>query len=273
MTSIRALVANNLKSQINPSPPHQTVAPPPVQPLHTISRSQLLKSSLLLGTATAISLAPILSAVAAATTATTTTAAPLLSSTTASISTAQQSISGIVLNTLSDCQLAVSVYPTFGYNAAGGGGTGTVTKDTSTPGLLHVEFDADSLNIPPISYATSTVLGIPIPPPLKIAIKPKKLQGTIDTTTGRVELDFLAGFEFTAGPLYTAPPLVVETVLTTEESRGVLRSGRGERMSADGRARLVGVARVPVTGDGLLDTFLMLPTDALAVLSAELKFE
>ena len=36
--------------------------------------------------------------------------------------------------------------------------------------------------------------------------------------------------------------------------------------------RLVGVARVPPTGDALLDAFLQLPTDALAVLSAELTF-
>lgn len=31
------------------------------------------------------------------------------------------------LNTRSDCELAVSIYPTFAYNAAGGGGWGTVT--------------------------------------------------------------------------------------------------------------------------------------------------
>lgn len=37
--------------------------------------------------------------------------------------------------------------------------------------------------------------------------------------------------------------------------------------------RLVGVARVPTTTDPLLNTFLMLPTDALAVLSATLTFD
>lgn len=37
--------------------------------------------------------------------------------------------------------------------------------------------------------------------------------------------------------------------------------------------RLVGVARVPkVAGDVFLNTFLMLPTDALAIMRAELEF-
>lgn len=101
---------------------------------------------------------------------------------------------------------------------------------------------------------------------------PQRLEGTLDPATGRVDLDFLASFEFTAGPLYTAAPLTVATTLTTETSDGQLRRGTGERLAADGHARLVGVARVPTTGDAFLDTFLMLPTDCLAVLSAELKF-
>lgn len=100
----------------------------------------------------------------------------------------------------------------------------------------------------------------------------QRLEGTLDPATGRVDLDFLASFEFTAGPLYTAAPLTVATTLTTETSEGVLQRGTGERLAADGHAKLVGVARVPTTGDSFLDTFLMLPTDCLAVLSAELKF-
>ena len=48
--------------------------------------------------------------------------------------------------------------------------------------------------------------------------------------------------------------------------------GRGERLAANGRVRLAGVASVPPNGDVFLEKFLMLPTDALAVLSAELKF-
>jgi len=175
-----------------------------------------------------------------------------------------------MLTTLSDCQLAVSIYPTFSYNAAGGGGMGQAFRESD--GLVRVAWTADSLDIPPITYATSSVLGIPIPPPLKISITPKKLEGTIDLVSGIANLEFLAGFEFTAGPLYTAPPLVVSTTLTTEESMGELRRGMGRRLNAEGKGVLVGVARVPRTGDSFLDSFLMLPTDALAVLSAEMKF-
>ena len=176
----------------------------------------------------------------------------------------------MLLSTLADCELTVSVYPTFAYNAAGGGGTGAVQRGAD--GLLHITFDPSSLAIPPINARQAKVLGIPVPPPFNIAIVPQKLEGVLDPATGRVDLDFLASFEFTAGPLYRAAPLTVATTLTTAASDGVLLHGVGQRLRADGRARLAGVARVPRTEDPLLNNFLMLPTDALAVLSAELKF-
>ncbi len=175
----------------------------------------------------------------------------------------------VVLRTLGDCQLAVSVYPTFDYNAAGGGGVGTVAREGN---LLRVVFDPASLQIPAIQYSTTAILGVPIPPPLKIEILPRKLEGTVDPATGVAELEFLADFAFTAAPFYTASPLVVSTTLTTEASEGAFRKGQGMRLGGDGRARLVGVARVPRTEDTFLNTFLMLPTDALAVLSAEIQF-
>lgn len=234
------------------------------EPEIPITRSAILKSGLMIGAVA--TMAPIISPVLPAA-----VANPIAAATPLPAIGSPETISQVVLSTLSDCQLAVSIYPTFGYNAAGGGGSGIVTQDPST-GLLNVVFDPKTLVIPPITYATSTVLGIPIPPPLKIAIVPEKLEGTIDPVTGETNLTFLAGFEFTAGPLYTAPPLRVSTNLTTGESSGQIRSGTGKRITADGKAKLVGVARVPVTGDGIVDGFLMLPTDALAVLSADLKF-
>jgi hypothetical protein len=175
----------------------------------------------------------------------------------------------VVLRTLRDCQLAVSVYPTFDYNASGGGGVGTVKQEGD---LLRVTFDPASLQIPAIQYSTTAVLGVPIPPPLKIEIRPRRLEGTVNPATGEAELEFLADFAFTAAPLYTAAPLVVSTTLTTEASEGAFRKGQGVRLGGDGRARLVGVARVPRTEDAFLNNFLMLPTDALAVLSAEIEF-
>ena len=48
----------------------------------------------------------------------------------------------------------------------------------------------------------------------------------------------------------------------------------GHKLGPGNRARLVGVAQVPrVDDDLLLNLFLMLPTDALAIMSAEFEFE
>jgi hypothetical protein len=63
-------------------------------------------------------------------------------------------------------------------------------------------------------------------------------------------------------------------VLTTEHSEGEIRKADGARLGAGGRARLVGVARVPrVENDWFTNVFLSLPTDALAVMDAEFEFE
>lgn len=172
--------------------------------------------------------------------------------------------------TRSDCELAVSIYPMFKYNALGGGGVGTATRVSGD--TWKVVFDPASVVIPALNYRTSSVLNIPIPPPLDIAITPMKLEGLVDKTTGRTDIEFEAEFVFTVGPLYKAPPLIVKTTLTSESSNGRLRQGVGKRLSGTD-VRLVGVAEVPKTGDLFVDTFLFLPTDALAIMSADLVFE
>ncbi len=79
------------------------------------------------------------------------------------------------LKTRADCELAVSFYPRFRYNAVGGGGWGTVTN--LGDGKLHLNFDTSVLIIPDMSYRTATLMGLlPIPPPLNIAIKPRSLE-------------------------------------------------------------------------------------------------
>lgn len=84
-----------------------------------------------------------------------------------------------------------------------------------------------------------------------------------------MELEFTAKFYFTAGGgIYRAPALVVKTVLTTEESRGEKKSGRGERMNGEGKCRLVGVAKVETVDDWFINTFLSLPAECLADLQA-----
>lgn len=176
--------------------------------------------------------------------------------------------------TLPTCQLAVSWYPMFAYKAQDGGGEGTV-QDLGD-GRLKLTFDPAGLNIPALNWRTASIFGVPIPPPLNIAINPQRLEGTLDTKSGVMELSFLARFEFTAGSLYSAPPLIVETVLTTEHSEGEIRKADGTRLGEDGSTRLVGVARVPRVddpNDWWTNIFLMLPTDALAVMDAKFSFE
>ena len=300
-------------------------SPPPLPPLAParealVSRGQVIKGGLLAVASLVVSpaLAPEVQAGAGAVVASEAAAATSASAAALASLARPDSLSAVLLSTLSDCQLAVSVYPTFSYDAGGGGGSGSVRQGSD--GLLHLTFDPATLDIPSINWQHAKILGIPLPPPFNIAIVPQvrarvcgvcaeclhplplkpptscghpqpptlpcppppprvlpayplqRLEGTLDPATGRVDLDFLAQFEFTAGPLYAAPPLVVATTLTSEASEGVLRRGQGQRLRADGRARLVGVARVPSTLDPLLNAFLQLPTDALAVLSAELSF-
>mmetsp|Transcript_7349 Transcript_7349/g.18236 ORF Transcript_7349/g.18236 Transcript_7349/m.18236 type:complete len:237 (-) Transcript_7349:358-1068(-) len=176
----------------------------------------------------------------------------------------------VKLRTQKNCELAVSVYPMFAYNALGGGGWATVTDEGQ--GIVRVQFDADGLVIPPLCWKTASIFGVPIPPPLNIAIKPQRLEGTMNTITGEVNLNFDAEFEFTAGPLYKAPPLVVKTLLTTGTTQGRFRKATGSPV-VNGVGKLVGAATVEKTGDAFMDTFLMLPTDALAIMVADFAFE
>eukprot|EP00270_Netrium_digitus_P004403 TRINITY_DN1547_c0_g1_i3.p1 TRINITY_DN1547_c0_g1~~TRINITY_DN1547_c0_g1_i3.p1 ORF type:complete len:194 (+),score=20.09 TRINITY_DN1547_c0_g1_i3:49-630(+) len=93
----------------------------------------------------------------------------------------------------------------------------------------------------------------------------------VDSGHDQVELHFCSEFRFSAGPLYRAPPLLVDTVLTTEISKGLTRQGTGSRLDSNGNCVLVGTARISPVNDAFLDKFLMLPTDVLAVLPSNFK--
>ncbi|PKA47751.1 hypothetical protein AXF42_Ash014528 [Apostasia shenzhenica] len=175
--------------------------------------------------------------------------------------------------TLEACKLGIGRYPDFDYDAKGGCGTarGEAAEGTSAGDrALMAAFDVDELYIPPLTGKTTRFLGLPLPPLLKIDIAPEVLQGTICRDSGKVELQFRARFWFSIGTIYRAPPLLVETKLTTEESRGSSRSGAGERMDENGRCRLVGVAAVDTIDDLLMNSFLGLPTECLADLNAKI---
>jgi len=174
------------------------------------------------------------------------------------------------MKSMDNSELAVGIYPTFTYDARGGGGVAT-TKDLGN-GKLHVTFDPHTLFIPDVNYKTAKFLGAPMAPPFKIRIEPVQLEGYIDKSTGQTELQFIANFMFTAGPLYKAPPLYVVTNLTTEEVQGSRRNGKGKRLDADGIARLVGVATVPKTDSWPIDKFLRLPDETFAVMVTQFVF-
>ncbi|CAL9124972.1 unnamed protein product [Musa textilis] len=176
----------------------------------------------------------------------------------------------VKFETLEGCKLGISRYPDFDYNAKGGVGNAVGTKDR-TDDMLCVSFDVGALDIPPLTGATTKLLGLPLPPLLKIAIVPEVFQGTISGGSGKVELMFRARFLFSVGSIYRAPPLLVETTLTSEESRGTMRAGRGERMDEEGRCQLVGVAVVDPIDDALMNAFLGLPTECIAMLNAKIS--
>lgn len=182
-------------------------------------------------------------------------------------------ISTVHFKSLTACKLGISRYPDFQYNAEGGTGTGSA-EICGDSGSSHVSvsFDVNTLYIPPLTTQTTKFLGLPLPPFLKIDILPELFHGNINQESGKVELEFEAQFMFSIGSLYKAPPLLVKTVLSSEESRGSIRSGKGERLDDKGKCRLVGVATVDPIDDLLLNSFLSLPTECIANLNAIITF-
>ncbi|KAE8736456.1 ataxin-10-like isoform X1 [Hibiscus syriacus] len=158
--------------------------------------------------------------------------------------------------TLGACKLGISWYPDFEYNAQGGTGAGTGSKVADDANELSVDFDIETLYIPPLTSSTTKFLGLPLPTFLKIDIVPQLFQGNINQESGKVDLEFLAKFCFSVGSVYKAPALLVKTVLTSDESKGKIRGGRGERLDEEGNCKLVGVAFVEPIHDFFMDSFL-----------------
>ncbi|CAN4080777.1 unnamed protein product [Withania somnifera] len=173
--------------------------------------------------------------------------------------------------TFEACKLGISRYPDFVYNAQGGCGIGTGKRIESSD-EIWIDFDLKKLYIPPLTSTTTKFLGLPLPPFLTIDVEPKLLRGYINQETGKVNLEFKAKFWFSVGTVYRAPPLLVDTFLTSEESKGRYREGTGERLNEAGRCKLVGVATVEPIDDLFMNTFLSLPTECLANMNARISF-
>ena len=56
------------------------------------------------------------------------------------------------MKTTSGSALAIGFYPTFKYNASGGGGVGQITAISGS--RASIKFDAEEVVIPPLSWRT-----------------------------------------------------------------------------------------------------------------------
>lgn len=177
----------------------------------------------------------------------------------------------VVIKTLRDSELAIGRYPKFAYNSTGGGGGGIAEKKHG--GLCSITFDAQQLYIPDVCFTTTKVFGVPLPPGVRIRIQPKTFQGTLNLDTGQIDMEFYAQFEASLMHFYKAPALEVKAAMTTEPAADGRFSGRGQRMDKNGKARLIAIATVPRTDSAFVNGLLRLPTQALAIMSAEFSFD
>ena len=174
------------------------------------------------------------------------------------------------LKSLEGCRLTIGKYPSFSYNAYGGGGK-AVLLTTQKSNLLHISFSSKTFSIPPLTSKTTTFLSLPLPPGFKIEMSMDQLEGTIDKDSGGVLLKFESRFLFSIGAIFQFPELIVNTLLKTGKVKGKLHEEEGQVLQENGKAKLVGISTIPITGNKILDTFLGLPNEALAELQCEIK--
>tara|TARA_Y100001968_G_C19073028_1_gene579324 strand:+ start:105 stop:641 length:537 start_codon:yes stop_codon:yes gene_type:complete len=174
------------------------------------------------------------------------------------------------LKSLEGCRLAIGSYPPFEYDAKGGGGKGTLLP-SDQENILNLRFSSETFSIPPLTSRTTKFLSLPLPPGLKIEMSMDKLEGVIDKNSGEVLLRFESKFVFRIGSLFQFPDLLVKTSLQTGRVKGQIHEEEGLVLQKDGKARLVGVSMIPPTGNKVLDSFLGLPNEALAVLECEIN--
>ena len=174
------------------------------------------------------------------------------------------------LKSLEGCRLAIGSYPAFHYDARGGGGKG-ILHPSEKENFLRLSFPSETFSIPPLNSQTTKFLALPLPPGLRIDMSLDTLEGTIDKNSGEVFLKFESRFIFSIGAIIKFPYLFVKTSLQTGPVKGQLYKEEGLVLQKNGKAKLVGVSTIPPTGNRILDTFLGLPNEALAVLLCEIK--
>ena len=174
------------------------------------------------------------------------------------------------LKSLEGCRLKIGSYPSFNYNASGGGGKATLLP-SHNKNLLHISFSSKTFSIPPLTSKTTRFLSYPLPPGFKIEMSMDQLEGTIDKNSGKVLLEFQSKFIFSIGGILKFPELIVNTLLKTGKVKGNLHEAEGLPLQNNGTTKLVGISIIPKTGNKILDTFLGLPNEALAELRCEIK--
>ncbi len=174
------------------------------------------------------------------------------------------------LKSLEGCRLKIGKYPTFTYNAYGGGGKATLLPNQKN-NLLHVSFSSKAFSIPPLTSKTTRFLSVPLPPSFKIEMSMDHLEGTIDKNSGEVLFQFESKFLFSIGAMLKFPELIVKTSLTTGKVKGKIHEREGLVLQSNGTTKLVGIATIPKTSNKIIDTFLSLPNEALAELNCEIK--
>ena len=173
------------------------------------------------------------------------------------------------MKSLEGCRLKIGSYPSFNYNAYGGGGKATILSNQKN-NILQVSFSSKTFSIPTLNAKTTKFLSLPLPPGIKIEMTMNQLEGTISKQSGEVLLKFESKFFFSIGKMVKFPELVVKTLLTTGKVKGKLHEGEGQALKKNGRVNLVGISIIPKTGNKILDIFLGLPNEALAELRCEI---
>ncbi len=176
----------------------------------------------------------------------------------------------IKLKSLAGCRLKIGSYPHFDYDARNGGGKASLIS-SGTNHIQNIELSQETFSIPPLSTKTARFLGLPLPPGIKISMHMEKLSGTINRDSGEILLAFQSRFIFTISSIFRFPDLFVKTSLTTGKVKSELHEEEGLVLQKNGKTTLVGIAIIPVTNNTILNLFLNLPNEALAVLKCEIE--
>ncbi len=170
---------------------------------------------------------------------------------------------------MKNCELSIGSYPKFEYDARGGGGEAILISKGGI-GKYSIVFDPNNFEIPSLNWRTTKFIGIPMLPGLEITISTQELKGYLDIITGDLSLVFTAHFNFSILSILKAPKLVVRTCLHNRDVKGSRKDINSFPLSDVFQTTVVGLAVIDQTGNKLLDKFLGLPNEALAVLHCQL---